>query len=204
MVATFNNNIKLMFLTVFKLVSSSAQLRKAQTGTNSKIGLRHRCNMTIGKTSAERDHGCLVSRSLLSITKKNKMSQLNYDCGKKMVAKGIKTNTSLCRTQILKKDHRCCCYSCCSPALRNWRCRRQGCSKGASYSRRRLSESGGVVTTAAAGQRTGCCWSDGDGGRSISEPVPNPAVVAKQPDLMLEMSATSEEPELFWDLSVLH
>lgn len=46
------------------------------------------------------------------------------------------------------RDHRCCCYSCCSPALRNWRCRRQGCSKGASYSQRRLSESGGVVTTA--------------------------------------------------------
>lgn len=46
------------------------------------------------------------------------------------------------------RDHHCCCYSCCSPALRNWRCRRQGCSKGASYSQRRLSESGGVVTTA--------------------------------------------------------
>lgn len=42
----------------------------------------------------------------------------------------------------------------------------------------------------AAGQRTGCCWSDGDSGRSMSEPVPNPAVVAKQPDLMLEMSAS--------------
>lgn len=29
-------------------------------GTNSKIRLRHRCNMTIGKTSAGGDRGCLV------------------------------------------------------------------------------------------------------------------------------------------------
>ncbi|GAB0200051.1 membrane cofactor protein-like [Grus japonensis] len=139
MVTNFTINIKFMFLTIFKLVPSSAQLHTAQTGTNSKIGLRHRCNMTIGKTSAERDRGCLASQSAC----------LRYQRRRRW-------------------DHRCCCYSCCSPALRNWRCRRQGCSKGASYSQRRLT------------------------------------VVAKQPDLTLEMSATSEEPELFWDLSVLH
>lgn len=49
-----------MFLTIFKLVPPSAPLPKAPTGTNSKIRLRHRCNMTISKTSAGGDHGCLI------------------------------------------------------------------------------------------------------------------------------------------------
>lgn len=35
------------------------------------------------------------------------------------------------------RDHRRRCCSCCSPALRIWRCGRQGCSEGAGYSQRR-------------------------------------------------------------------
>lgn len=45
------------------------------------------------------------------------------------------------------RDHRCCCYSSCSPALRNWRCRRQGCS-----SQRGHSESGGAAMTAVGAE----------------------------------------------------
>lgn len=60
MVANFNIDVKLMLLTLFWLVPSSAQPHRAETATNSKIGLRHRCNMTIGKTSAGRYHGCLI------------------------------------------------------------------------------------------------------------------------------------------------
>lgn len=37
--------------------------------------------------------------------------------------------------------------------------------------------------------RPGDCQSNGDGGRGVFEPVLNPVVVAKQPDLTLEMSA---------------
>lgn len=36
--------------------------------------------------------------------------------------------------------------------------------------------------------RPGDCRSNGDGGRGVFEPVLNPVVVAKQPDLTLEMS----------------
>lgn len=43
----------------------SAPLPKAPTGTNSKIRLRHRCNMTIGKTRAGGDHGLVPHRAFL-------------------------------------------------------------------------------------------------------------------------------------------